>query len=174
MVRLLASATSAATEIAQTDAKNDAKNPKETVESHVDVKEEKEEEIKEVDGGAGVEEVAEVLQGGEVGVLRGHSSPVCAIVELPGRLLASCAKGDKAVRLWSTETMQCLKIMEHEVEPNTLWLLNDGRLVSDEPSRGVLHVWDAQQGQCLRWMRTCWLLAIQGRTSPCGIRILAS
>lgn len=83
-------------------------------------------------------------------LLDGHKTDITAIaINRGGDLVASSSK-DHTVRLWSTETGECIKVLEHGVAVNSVSFSHNGKWLVTTSRDNTVRIWDLNSGRCLQ------------------------
>ncbi len=82
--------------------------------------------------------------------LKGHNTDITDIaINEEGDLVASSSK-DHTVRLWSTETGECIKVLEHGVAVNSVSFSHNGKWLVTTSRDNTVRIWDLNSGRCLQ------------------------
>lgn len=82
--------------------------------------------------------------------LEGHNTDITDIaINEEGDLVASSSK-DHTVRLWSTETGECIKVLEHGVAVNSVSFSHNGKWLVTTSRDNTVRIWDLNSGRCLQ------------------------
>eukprot|EP00947_MAST-08B_sp_MAST-8B-sp1_P000499 g499.t1 len=80
--------------------------------------------------------------------LEGHSDDVNSVA-LNGNLLASSGSRDKKIKIWDTESGECVKTLQgHSESVNSVaW---NGKLLASGSSDKTIKIWDTESGACVK------------------------
>jgi WD40 repeat protein len=80
----------------------------------------------------------------------GHTGPIMGVALTGDGRRAVSGSSDNTVRVWDTESGQCLATLEgHTDEVNGVALTGDGRRAVSGSDDHTVRVWDTESGQCL-------------------------
>ena len=78
------------------------------------------------------------------------SGPVVGLAPSPSdSRLVSCARGEKAVRVWDAGTSECVTTLRHDDDVLAVAFTADGERVVSACGDGVVRMWDLASGTCV-------------------------
>ncbi|OHU84335.1 MULTISPECIES: pentapeptide repeat-containing protein [Pseudoalteromonas] len=85
--------------------------------------------------------------------LSGHSGAVLACAVLGDGITVVSASADGTLRLWNSQTGECLKVLQgHQSSVTACTVLGDGRTIASAGGN-ELRLWDSRTGECLEVLK---------------------
>ena len=82
--------------------------------------------------------------------LEGHNTDITDIaINEEGDLVASSSE-DCSVRVWSTESGECIRVIEHDAVVNTVSFSHNGKWIVTTSRDNTVRIWDINSGHCLQ------------------------